>query len=131
MEIGDQHQGDDGHGYVDPEDGPPGPLGEVTAQDRPHRSEAARDAEEQRQGSAPLVEAEGLDHDAQSGGEHDGASSTLDDPEGHDPGLGRGALRSQAAHGGSGREDDDPEHHHLAVPDGVSEAAAEREKSRQ
>ena len=49
--LGDrnEHQRDDGHGDVDPEDRPPGPLGQVAAKERPDGGEPSGDAEEQRQ----------------------------------------------------------------------------------
>jgi hypothetical protein len=43
----DQHQGDDGHRDVHPEDRPPCPLGEIAAEDRADGGEAAGDAEEE------------------------------------------------------------------------------------
>ena len=45
----DQDECDQGDGDVDPEDGPPGPLGQVPAEDRADGGQPAGDAEEEGQ----------------------------------------------------------------------------------
>ena len=128
---GDQDQGDEGHRYVDPEDRPPGPLGQVATEQRADGREPAGDAEEQGQRLASLVQREGLHHDGQGGREHDRPAGPLDGPEGDDPGLGGGALGGQTAHGRGGGEHDHAEHHHPAVSDGVGQPATEGEEGGQ
>ena len=93
----DEEQSDEGDGDVDPEDGPPGPLGEVAAEDRPDGGQAAGDAEEQGQSPTPLVQVKCLDHDGQRGREHERAADALGESEYDDPGLRRPTGGSQTA----------------------------------
>ena len=90
-----QHQRDDRHRHVHPEDGPPRPLRQVAAEDRPDRGQAAGDAEEDGERLAPLTQGKGAHHDGQRGREHQRATRTLHDAEGHDPRLGDAALGRQ------------------------------------
>ena len=122
---GDQYQGDDRDRYVHPEDRPPGPLGEDAAEYGTDRRQPAGDSEEQGQGLPPLVQAEGLYHDGQSGGKHDRRARSLDQAEHHYPGLSNRPFRSESAQGGRPGEDNHPENGHLLVPHGVGQAPPE------
>jgi hypothetical protein len=125
-EEGDQRDRD-----VDPEDRPPGPLGQVAAGDRADRGEAAGDGEEDRHRAAALVQREGVEDDRQRGREHQRRAGALDDAEDDQPGLVERAGRGGAAEGGGGGEDDDADHDHAAVAGDVGEAAAEGEQRRE
>ena len=127
----DQDQRDDRDGDVDPEDRTPGPFGQVATEHRSDGGETPSDAEEDRQRLAPFAHREGLDHDRQGGGEHDGPAGTLDDAERHDPRFGDRTFGRQTAEGGRRSEDDDAQGHHLAVAHGVGQAATEGEERRE
>jgi hypothetical protein len=131
LEIAIRISAIDRDGDVDPEDRAPRPLREVAAEDRADRGEAAGDAEEERQRAPAFAQRERLHDDRERGGEHDRAARALDHAEGDDPRLGEAALGREPAHRGGGGEDDDAERDHLAVPDGVREASAEREQRRE
>ena len=100
----DQHERDDRHRDVDPEDRAPGPLRQVAARDRPDRRQPARDPEEDRHRAAALAQRERRDDDAHRGGEHERRGSPLEHAEGHDPCLrDRARGREPAARGGRPR----------------------------
>ena len=124
----DQHQSDDRHRDVHPEDGPPGPLGQVAAEDGADGRQAARDAEEDGQGLAPLAQRKRLHHDGESGREHDGTAGPLHDPETHDPCFGVAAFGCQAAHGRCGGEDDDADDAHAPMAEDVRQPTSEGEE---
>ena len=125
---GDQRQRDQGDGDVHPEDGPPGPFGQVAAENRSERGQAPGDAEEESKRLAPLAQRERVDDDGEGGWEHEGAAGTLHGAEADDPGLGVGPLRREAAHGGGPDEDDHTDHAHLGVAEDVREPAAQGEQ---
>ena len=91
--LGDrgEDEGDDRDRDVDPEDRPPGPLGQVAAGDRADRGEGAGEAEEDRQRPAALADREGAEDDRQRRREHQRRAGPLDHAEGDHPGLGRAA----------------------------------------
>jgi hypothetical protein len=91
---------------------------------RANSGEAAGDAEEDREGLAAFVQGEGLHDDGECGGEHDRPAGSLNDAKGYDPGLGEAALGGKTARCGGASEEDDAERDHLAVANGVGQAAA-------
>ena len=127
----DQHERGDRDRDVDPEDRPPGPLGQVAAGDRPDRGEGAGEAEEDRQRAAALAQREGGEDDRQGGREHQRRAGALDHAEDDDPRLCRAAGRGGAAQRRGGGEDDDADHDHAPVPGDVGEPAAEGEQGRE
>jgi len=127
----DQRQRDQRHRDVDPEDGAPGPLGQVAAQQRADRGQAAGDAEEQGEGAAPLAQRKRLHDDRQRGREHDRAARALERAERNEPRLGQAALRGQPAQRRRAGEDDDAEGHHPPVAHRVGQPATEGEQRRQ
>ena len=128
---GDQDQGDHRDRHVDPEDGPPGDLGEIAARERPNAGEHTGDPEEGRHGLAPLLHREGGHHDGERSGEHHGRKGPLNHPEEDDPGLGQVAGGRGPAEGRADGEAHHPDHHHAPVPGDVRQAAAEGEQGRQ
>ncbi len=124
----DQNQGDQRHGYVDPENRPPRPLGQVAAKHRADGGEPAGQAEEDGQRLAPLADVECLNDYGQRGREHQGTTDALNGAKGDDPRFGGAALWCEAAHRGCAREDDDPYDHHFGVPCRVGQPAAEGEQ---
>ena len=127
----DQHQGDDRHGDVDPEDRPPGPLREDPAGERPDRRQPARDAEEDRHRTAPLIDGKGGDHDRHRGREHQRGARALDDAEEDQPRFGDRPLRRQPAARRGDREHEHADHHHAPAAEHVAEPAPEGEQRRQ
>ena len=126
-----QHQCDDRHRDVHPEDGTPRPLRQVAPEDRPDRGQAAGDAEEDGECPSPLTQGEGAHHDGERGREHERATGTLHDAEGHDPRFGDAALRRETAHDRGPGEDDHPEDAHAAMAEDVGQPPAQGEQSRQ
>ena len=120
-----QHERDDGHGDVDPEDGPPVDRGQVAPGQRADGCETAGDGEEDRHGLAALADREGAHHDRQRGGEHEGGERTLHHPPGDDPRLGQVPGGSGTAERGGAGKADHADHDHAAVPGYVGEPPAE------
>ncbi len=125
-----QHECDDRHGDVHPEDRAPRPLAEISTGGGTDGREPARDREEHRQRPATLVKGEGLDHDRQRGRVHERGAGALHDTERDDPDLGDVAGRRQPVQGRRAGEDHDAEDQHLAVAEDIGEPAAEREQRR-
>ena len=113
---------------VDPEDGPPRPLRQVAAEDRPDGRQATGDPEEERERLAALAEGEHVDHDGERGREHEGAAGSLDHPERDDPRLGDGPLGGEPAQRRRADEDDHADDAHLGVAEDVRQPAAQGEQ---
>ena len=120
-----QHERDDGHGDVDPEDGPPVDRSQVAPGQRADGCETAGHGEEDRHGLAALADGERAHHDRQRGGEHEGGERTLHNPPGDDPRLGQVTGGGGTTERRGGGEADHADHDHAAVPGHVGEPSAE------
>lgn len=126
-----QQQGNEGDRDVDPEDGPPRPLRQVTTEDRANGGEAAGHPEEQGQGAAAFSQAEGAHHDGERGRVHDCSAGALQSPRSDYPCLGCTAFGRQAAQTRGHREHHDAEDNHPTMAQNVGEPSAQREQCRQ
>ncbi len=130
-DVGEQGQdhGQHGDGNIDPEDSPPGPRSQDSAQHRPHGREGTSHAEEERQRLTSLTDRETAHHDRQRRRVHHRSANALQHSERHDPDLAQASTsRSEPAQRRGRREQHHPDDHRPAMPERVGQPSTEREK---